>query len=102
MYMNFFMITPHKSDPLFGEKRHIVERVSKQYGVNVYYSSGYPIYSESDLRKNIQFLKSTDFCVADLSFERPSCYFETGFVQSMGRSDDLIALVGTTIHQVLN
>ena len=99
--MYFFMITPQRTDPLFEEKKHIVESVSAQFRVNANYAPGYSVYSALDIKKSIQLLKSADFFIADLSYERPSCYFEVGFVQSIEKPIDLIALTGTIIHQVL-
>src|SRR5689334_6627560 len=95
------MITPQRIDPLFEEKKHIVESISEQFGVNAKYAQGYSVYSVSDMEKSIQLLKGADFFIADLSYERPSCYFEVGFVQSMEKPIDLIALTETIIHQVL-
>ena len=36
---------------------------------------------------------------SDLSFERPSCYFELGMAQAVAPRCSLIAERGTTIHQ---
>jgi len=100
--MNFFMITPRSSDPLFQGKRQIVEKVSNHCGIKVHYSTGYPVYSDQDSQQSAALLQNSDFCIADLSYERPSCYFETGLAQCKGKPIDLIAQAGTTIHQVFN
>jgi nucleoside 2-deoxyribosyltransferase len=46
-------------------------------------------------------LEDADIVLADLSFERPSCYFEVGFAQALGKRVALIATDGTAIHQVI-
>ena len=40
------------------------------------------------------------FVLADLSLERPSCYFELGLAQAVGAHVFLIAATGTQIQQV--
>jgi hypothetical protein len=44
-------------------------------------------------------LHKVDLVVADLSLERPSCYFELGMAQTVGVPCFLIAEQGTRIHQ---
>lgn len=38
----------------------------------------------------------------DLSFERPSCYYEVGYLQALNKTVHLICKSGTSMHQVLN
>jgi len=100
--LEFFMITPHMFDPSFNDKRDVVERLSSVLGIDVLYAPYQPSSDEFDIGKTFEMLKRVDFFVADLSYERPSCYFEVGFVQAMNRLINLIAVDGTNIHQVLN
>jgi hypothetical protein len=37
--------------------------------------------------------------LADLSLERPSCYYELGLAEALGKPVYLIAAEGTDIHQ---
>lgn len=100
--MEIFIITPYKFDPLFEKKRQIVESASKQFGINVHYGP-YPPYDEkTDKEKIVNLYKDIDYFIADLSYERPSCYFEVGFAQGLNKSIHLIAMDGTEIHQVLD
>ena len=39
------------------------------------------------------------FSIIDLSFERPSCYYEIGFIDALGGEKFLIAKSQTIIHQ---
>jgi nucleoside 2-deoxyribosyltransferase len=45
-------------------------------------------------------MKAASLIVADLSLERPSCYYELGVAQALGRPTFLLAVTGTAIHQV--
>ena len=99
--MDIFIITPHRFDPLFEKKRQIVESATKHFRINVYYGPN-PPYDESDRKKTVDLYKQIDFFIADLSYERPSCYFEVGFVQALNKPIDLIAMYGTDIHQILD
>jgi len=47
-------------------------------------------------------MKSSSLVVADLSLERPSCYYELGVAQAIGCPTFLIAAAGSQIHQVAN
>lgn len=96
------MIVPHVFDPSFTDKRRVVERISSVLGIDVFYAPYQLPSGEFDINKTIEILKKVDFFVADLSYERPSCYFEVGFVQAMNKPIDLIAIDGTIIHQALN
>jgi hypothetical protein len=52
-----------------------------------------------DISSAIETLKCVDLVIADLSFERPSCYFELGMAQAVGVPTFLIAESGTQLHQ---
>lgn len=99
--MDIFTITPHKFDPLFEKKRQIIESASKHFGINVHYGPN-PPYDEIDRKKTVDLYKHIDFFIADLSYERPSCYFEVGFVQALDKPVVLIAMDSTDIHQILD
>ena len=52
-----------------------------------------------DLNSTIQDLKGASFVIADLSLERPSCYYELGLAEALRKRVHLIAQAGTDIHQ---
>jgi nucleoside 2-deoxyribosyltransferase len=101
--MSFFMITPYATDPLFLQKKQIIEKISAHYKLEYNYA---PInLSDSnifDIDKTIKLLGNVDFVIADVSYERPSCYFEIGFVQALNKKVYLIATENSTLHQLLN
>jgi len=53
-----------------------------------------------NVEKSIRLLQESDVVIADLSLERPSCYYEVGFAQAMWKPVAIVAATGTPIHQV--
>lgn len=45
-------------------------------------------------------MNEVDFAIADLSYERPSCYYEIGYLQGLFKPVYLIAKESSTIHLV--
>lgn len=52
-----------------------------------------------DFAEAIRRLKRAKLVIADLSFERPSCYYELGMAQALGLPTLLLAQHGTRLHQ---
>jgi hypothetical protein len=100
--MDFFVIAPYNLDPLYEKKKEIVIKLAKSKDLCAYYASDFLSDGNLNIEKSIDLYKSIDFFIADLSYERPSCYFEVGFVQAMNKPVFLIALETTVIHQLLN
>ena len=96
--MKLFVVTPHYSDPNFTSKKKLLIEIGDKYGIEVIFGSNKG--SETDVNESLALLESADLVLADLSLERPSCYYEVGFAQSKNKSVYLIANVGTEIHQV--
>jgi len=86
-------------DPSASEKRQIIERIAERYRFVAYF----PKYSldrpSFDLRATIEDLKSANFIIADLTQERPSCYYELGLAEALQKPVYLIAQSATDIHQ---
>ena len=53
-------------------------------------------------RNTTELFKKVNFFIADISYERPSCYFEVGFAQALNKPVYLLALHETIIHQLIN
>lgn len=53
------------------------------------------------VRSSLEMIMQTDFVIADLSYERPSCYYELGYLQAMKKKVYLLAEQSTVIHQLL-
>ncbi|MGA9582524.1 MAG: hypothetical protein WBR13_11220 [Allosphingosinicella sp.] len=93
------IIMPVWSDPRFREKQAAIERGAEAAG----FTARFPEYSASnpefDADAYERQVKSASVVLADLTGERPSCYFEIGFAEGMGRSLHIIAEKGTDVHQ---
>jgi len=93
-----YVISPVAADPDFEAKRAIVASTARSFDLVPLFpldrSPGIALErANEDIRK-------ARFVLADLSLERPSCYFELGLAEATGVDVDIIAKVGTPIHQV--
>ena len=52
-----------------------------------------------ELSNALRTFEKVKLVFADLSFERPSCYYELGLIQALGIPSILLAECGTTLHQ---
>jgi nucleoside 2-deoxyribosyltransferase len=103
-----YIIMPVGSDEAFESKRAVLESSFKAHD----WITHFPLDSASrqdnrhitetnfKLSEVVQEMKAASLIVADLSLERPSCYYELGVAQALGRPTFLLAVTGTTIHQV--
>ncbi len=89
---------PIGSDPSHRDKLNILEALSCPS-----LAAHFPSYSVQEqtfhLEEALQELRAADFIVADLSLERPSCYYELGLAHALGIRAYLISEAKTPIHQ---
>src|SRR2546422_6612141 len=97
--MFFYMIMPVGADPQFAEKKSILMRAAEKHGISVHFPFDTSNESTFDIDKTLSVLTDADFVIADLSMERPSCYFELGLAQALGKDVYIIARQDTDIHQ---
>jgi nucleoside 2-deoxyribosyltransferase len=90
---------PVGSDPSYPEKREIMGDVAQSLNIQTHFPLESKNASDFDLLTTLQELERAEFVLADLSFERPSCYYELGLAQALHKQVFLIAQEGTTIHQ---
>lgn len=97
--MYFQIIMPVGSNPHLKERQKNIIENSKEAGLTAHF----PRYTTEDpvfnLQATLQDLKNALFVLADLSLERPSCYYELGLAEALGKPVYLIAIQGTDIHQ---
>lgn len=96
--MKLFVVTPHYSDPSFSVKRELIVKIATMYNIEVLFGSNEG--SEASIDESLTLMESADLVLADLSLERPSCYYEVGFAQAKNKLVHLIATLDTVIHQV--
>ncbi len=97
MYLQVIM--PVGADPRREEKEAIIRRAAAARELSVHlpsYSAQDPVFN---VHSALEDLRGAEFVVADLSFERPSCYYELGLAEALGKPVFLVAEEGTAIHQ---
>jgi nucleoside 2-deoxyribosyltransferase len=95
-----FLIAPYTIDPEYDLKKKIVKDICA--GNNFQFSTA-DQHKEGDTLdtvKTLALFDDIDIFAADLSLERPSCYYEVGYVQALKKRVYLIAQIGTPIHQI--
>jgi nucleoside 2-deoxyribosyltransferase len=97
--MRFYVIMPVGADQQFAEKKSILTRVAKKEGLTPYFPFDRTRNMIFDRDATLAVMKDSDFVLADLSMERPSCYFELGIAQALGKEVYLVAEHDTDIHQ---
>jgi nucleoside 2-deoxyribosyltransferase len=103
-----YVIMPAGSDKAFESKRSALEASARHRGWATHFpldpnvSHGYaqttPIPFE--LSGVLEEMRAASLIVADLSLERPSCYYELGLAQALGRPTFVVAARETQIHQL--
>lgn len=97
--MYFYVIMPVGADQEFADKRSILQRVADKEGLAPYFPFDRTSNMTFDKERTLSAIKDSKFVLADLSLERPSCYFELGLAQALGKDVYLIAQQDTDIHQ---
>lgn len=97
----FFLITPFKSDSLFELKKSVIKRLAEKYNFSLLMANEESLKTGQYVRSSLEMIMQTDFVIADLSYERPSCYYELGYLQAMKKKVYLLAEQSTVIHQLL-
>jgi hypothetical protein len=92
-----YFIMPVGSDPQYQRKRELLTRVSRDTGRDFFF----PLERQHNfsLDATRTHLTNASLVVADLSLERPSCYFELGMALALGAPVCMIAATGTVLHQ---
>lgn len=93
---------PIRSDTSAAAKRSLIEQLADCYGMSAKFSEYANNTVIFDLDKFKDEVNSACFVLVDLSLERPSCYYELGVVEALGRPVELVAAEGTAIHQSAN
>jgi len=92
------VICPVGADPDFPAKKEILESLGSKHSIIPFFPLQQRAHFSVAAAKSD--LSQAEFALADLSRERPSCYFELGLAQAMDVPVVLIARSGTRIHQV--
>jgi hypothetical protein len=95
-----FVIMPVGSDPNYLLRRSRIAATVRALGMEPYFPLDHHAHNEVFDPATIRFeMQRARVAVADLTMERPSCYFELGIAQGVGLPTVIIAESGTPIHQ---
>lgn len=94
-----YVIMPINSDPQAMQKQHLLSTLALRFQLQLYL----PLYKKDDaafnLTKTLAMMRGASFVFADLSLARPSCYYELGLAEALGKKIYPVAENGTDIHQ---
>ena len=100
MTASVFVIMPVGSDPAHGERRARIDAAITSLGMVPYHALDHRGHADDMTAAEIRDeISGCVVALADLSLERPSCYYELGIVHGMGAPVAVVAEVGTMIHQ---
>jgi hypothetical protein len=95
-----FVIMPVGSDPNYLSRRSRIAATVRALGMEPYFPLDHREHNEVFDPATIRFeMQRATVAVADLTLERPSCYFELGIAQGVGLPTVIMAESGTPIHQ---
>jgi len=96
----FYVVCPVGADPSFSQKRTVLEELASELGLQPFF----PLQRRNTFTLTVakEDIQGAKFVLADLSLERPSCYFELGLAQALGATCFIIAKIGTAVHQIGN
>jgi hypothetical protein len=95
-----YVVMPVGSDPAYPARRAAIDRAVVSVGMIPFHPMDRRPHSVEFDAAEIRFeVQRAVVVVADLSLERPSCYYEIGVAQGTGVPTILVAERGTPIHQ---
>lgn len=100
-----YIIMPISADPDYEEKKKRLLSAANRAEINAHFPIDDSAADKSgsfDLEKTLEDLSASAGVLADLTFERPSCYYELGLAQALRKPTVLIARSGEHIHQAHN
>lgn len=94
-----FVITPRNPQKSLSLTHDMLSEIESATNWGIHKPQYNPLQPTFDLKETKEILLSSDLVVADLSDERPSCYFELGLAEALNRPIVAFAKTKTPIHQ---
>jgi hypothetical protein len=95
-----FVIMPVGSDAAHAQRRARIDAAITSLGMTPYHPLDHRRHGDDPSVEEIRSeVRGCVAALADLSLERPSCYYELGVVHGTGLPVAVVAEVGTMIHQ---
>lgn len=95
----FYVIMPLDSDNKSSEKVDVIRDSAHEHEFTTHFPNYKKDLPDFDLQSTIEDFQNALFVLADLTLERPSCYYELGIAEAIGATVYLVAAEGTDIHQ---
>ena len=92
-----YVICPVTADPIYQKKRAVLEGLARELGVDLRFPLDSPTLP--DLDDTLEALRECDAVIADLSLERPSCYFELGAARVLAKPVFALCHTASSVHQ---
>lgn len=93
------VIMPIGSDPAWRQKQDAIAAAVRASGLEPHFPRYLPLRPAFDLASLRADIEHAAVVVADLSLERPSCYYELALAEAAGTPVIAVAERGTPIHQ---
>ena len=93
------IVMPIGSDPGFADKQAAIGRGARLAGFQASFPDYQVLQPAFQLSALIAHMRGAAVVLADVTGERPSCYYEVGVAEALGIPTLLIAEAGTAIHQ---
>jgi hypothetical protein len=90
---------PVGSDHSAAQKKTAIAKGLEAVGIEARFPDYLPLQPKFALTDLLTEMRGAELVIADLSRERPSCYYELGLAEAIGKRVYLIAEQGTQIHQ---
>ena len=93
----FIIMAMSKKEPILDDIHSTFKRVCEVYNLRAERVDDDFGFQKIDL-KVLNHIKLAEFIIADLTFERPNCYYEIGYAHALNKKVILTAKEGTKIH----
>lgn len=100
--MKVFLVSPYKIDNDFLKKKSIIKSIFLENEIELLLAEDSKTNESLSVKATIELFNQSDYFIIDLSLERPSCYYELGYLQAQNKKIFMIARSDETIHQLLN
>jgi guanylate kinase len=93
----FIIMAMLDNEPVLNDIHSTIKRVARNYKFQAGRVEDYFDFQQVD-RKILNHIKLAEYIIADLTFERPNCYYEIGFAHALEKKVILTAMKPTKVH----